>query len=338
MILTGTGIIDSRRQATSAVANYVANNGTYRWSADGISWNAGSGQNFFSPTQIAWNGTFWLAGGISNAGNTNVLTKSTDGKTWTLQSPPFVGCTQVVAVIWDSAKWMIGTNAGVYYSFDGSSWTYANIAHPVRRLIYTGSTHIAIGSTMAQISVSTNGGLNWTTRSSSAFTGAANVSPQSGFWDGTYLWLLCQMNAAGGYSAYRSDASGGTWFANTSANTIFSASGLGGMRQGIWSGSATNLGFGLTSASPNMVGKATSGTTTWSVLVAYPGGFGANGFINDGFYDGTKFVVITKSSTLPIAYSYDGNAWYAASGVTANTGLAFGGIASKTNKSYLPKF
>jgi hypothetical protein len=190
---------------------------------------------------------------------------------------------------------------------------------------------------MSAISKSTNG-TSWTTLNSSAFTGAANVTPQSGFWDGTYVWLLCQMNAAGGYSAYRSDASATTWYANTSANTIFSKNGLGGMRQGIWSGTVTNLGFGLTSASPNMVGKATSGATTWSALVAYPGGFGANGFINDGFYDGTKFVVITKSSTLPIAYSYDGNTWYAASGVTANTGLAFGGIASKTNKSYLPKF
>jgi hypothetical protein len=338
MILTGAGIIDSRRQVVSTAANYVANNGTYYWSPDGFTWNTGSGQNFFSPTQIAWNGTFWLAGGVSGSGNTTVLTKSTNGKTWTLQSPPFVGCTQVIAIIWDSAKWMIGTNAGVYYSFDGSNWTYANIAHPVRRLIYTGSTFIAIGSTMAQISVSTNGGLNWTTRANTSFTGYASVSPQSGFWDGTNIWLLCQMNGAAGYSAYRSAAAGSTWFATTTANTVFSASGLGGMRQGIWSGTAVNLGFGLTSASPNMVGKSTSGATTWSATVGYPGGFGANGFINDGFYDGTKFLVITKSSTLPIAYSYDGTTWYSTTGVSANTGLTFGGIASKTNKSVNPKF
>jgi hypothetical protein len=87
-----------------------------------------------------------------------------------------------------------------------------------------------------------------------------------------------------------------------------------------------------------MVGKSTSGVGTWTALVAYPGGFGANGFINDGLYDGTKFLVITKSATLPIAYSYDGNTWYNTTGVSANTGLTFGGIASKTNKSYLPKF
>jgi hypothetical protein len=334
MILTGTGIIDSRRQALAVAGNYVANNGTYYYSGDGLTWYAGSGPNFFSPTQIAWNGSYWLAGGLSNGANPNVLTKSTDGKIWTLQSPPFSGCTAVYAIIWDGTKWMAGTNAGIYTSTNGTTWTYANSAPVTISIAYSGSLYVAVGNTLGTVRYSSNG-TSWTTVSAGTFN-AQSIS--SVFWDGTNFWLGMQNNAAGQYASYRSNT-GSTWFASTTANTVFQNSGFGGLKGGARSGGAKTLGFGLLNTSKNMVGQlSTAGSTTWSALVAYPGGFGANGFINQCFYDGTKFLALTKSSTLPLAYSYDGNTWYNTTGVSANTGLTFGGLAGKTNKTVQPQF
>lgn len=335
MILTGTGIIDSRRTAPEVAANYVANNGTYYYSEDGFNWFSGSGQAIFSPQKVAWNGSYWLMGGVSNSSNNTVLTKSTDGKNWTkipiTTLSGMSGCTAINSIIWDGSKWMIGTNIGVWVSTNGDTWSQSGFAGIVRSIAYSGSIYV-IGLNTNSVRWSNNG-TSWSSPSSGSFT-AQNV--YSVGWDGTNFWACLQNNGAGQYAAYRS-SNGSTWFASIPATTVFSKSGFGGMSLIARSGGARTLGFGLTSASPFMVGNLpTAGSVTWAGLVAYPGGFGANGFVSDCFYDGTKFLAIGRSSTLPIAYSYDGNSWFNTSGVAANS--QYGCIAGKSNKTVQPQF
>jgi hypothetical protein len=126
----------------SADVNGIAGNGS-RWVAvgngtnqiaysdDGITWT-GAGNSFFASSgfAVAWNGSYWLAGGgINGFVSGTRIYYSTDGITWTPRTTPSI-FSAVISFAWNGSVWVAGGAKGaasgtkpMAYSYDSITWT-----------------------------------------------------------------------------------------------------------------------------------------------------------------------------------------------------------------------
>ena len=162
---------------------------TIAYSYDGITW-VGLGSSIFTTRGkcISWNGTMWVAGGVG----TNTIAYSYDGIHWTgLGSTIF--STSGNNIIWTGVRWiMVGEGVNeVCYSSNGISWTgvatgfSGGFGNGIS--MSSSSKIVAVGKgTSTQVIYSTDGGLTWSTASSTIFgvTGAGkNI-----IWNGN-IWV-----------------------------------------------------------------------------------------------------------------------------------------------------
>jgi len=156
----GTTWVDAN--TPSGLYNSVAWNGSY-WlaaaaagriirSADGINWEFQQGPDLTSATAIAWNGSYWMVSGIGTSTGGSV-TQPLEGGSVSLPlegggaypstevngvciSPDAIRWTTLAtttsvanSIAWNGEYWLIATDAGVFTSYDGSSWI-APVASP----------------------------------------------------------------------------------------------------------------------------------------------------------------------------------------------------------------
>lgn len=95
-----------------------------RYSVDGVNWL--SAQTAYSDTlyTVAWNGTFYLAGGVVNSPGTGLL-YSSDSLTWSIvPSAPFQSA--VYHLAWNGTLWVASSTENTVtnsrYSYDGLTW------------------------------------------------------------------------------------------------------------------------------------------------------------------------------------------------------------------------
>lgn len=159
---------------------------TVMYSTDGgVSWqvaDSGGAILDFQSICVAWNGTYWLAGGqisSSTPGSFDILIKSTDGKNWESVST-FLGgqYDTITSLAWNGSMWLMGcgftSGACVYYSTDGANWTNSASAQAVfwngsvKGLAWNGTVWIAAGSgynddLQRQVTMAySSDGINWT--------------------------------------------------------------------------------------------------------------------------------------------------------------------------------
>jgi len=177
------------------------NNVSFATSTDGINWAPGprdvSGNPFISAygTCIAWNASYWLAGGQSNGGPN--FMKSYDGYTWTGSPNIIFASGSVASIVWNGSYWLAlgGTttnNVTVAKSNDGVTWTYVDstanpfIAGNGKGLAWNGSIWVAVGTSgdafHRTIAVSKDG-LSWT-YVANPFDGAWGFGIA---WNGSYF-------------------------------------------------------------------------------------------------------------------------------------------------------
>jgi hypothetical protein len=84
---------------------------------------------------VAWNGSFWVAGG-NTGGSEGALAYSYDGDTWNpaVTYPSNFTC---YSVVWNGIMWLAGgDNFILCYSYDGINWYQVN-SPPAMNIIYT---------------------------------------------------------------------------------------------------------------------------------------------------------------------------------------------------------
>jgi hypothetical protein len=95
------------------------------YSYDGKSWYyATGGFGTSSGRRVVWNGTKFLAAGLSG-GNGDILFSSSNGITWTRETGLDAFTTSIWSLNWTGNRWIAGSNTGgnIFWSTDGISWT-----------------------------------------------------------------------------------------------------------------------------------------------------------------------------------------------------------------------
>jgi hypothetical protein len=239
------------------------------YSSNGTSWiaasggSAGNANTLFSSCQtVAWNGTYWIVGGIDKSPNpgAGLIGKSSNGKTWTAASTiitdqlnylaarrplPYVGLEIVVQASGGGGATTVSDNfmvAGITiangttslaYTYDGLTWTASSsgsaLISTVNAVAWNGSLWVAGG-----ISLNTGGaeegcilcssdGINWkVTRGNEEITLSVNGIA----WNGS-IWVAVGDDGQGKI-AYSYD--GVNW--SPSANRVF----LGPIYTVAWNG------------------------------------------------------------------------------------------------------
>ena len=157
------------------------------YSYNGINWT-GLGTNIFGTCYgIAWNGTIWVAVGISGPGAPNYIAYSYDGIRWT-------GLGMIIfrysgnGIAWNGAMWVAvgwGDNT-IAYSYDGINWIGLGTSiftGSGADVAWNGSMWIAVGDGSNAIAYSYDG-INWIGLGTSIFTSSgADVA-----WNGS-MWI-----------------------------------------------------------------------------------------------------------------------------------------------------
>ena len=118
-VATGQAMIG--RAAISATS--TANN-TIMYSSDGINWNASTQTVLTLCNALAWNGSLWVAGGLSVS--SDVIAYSYDGINWipSLEPATIADMSECYALAWNGYVWVAGGtgSATLIYSVDGINW------------------------------------------------------------------------------------------------------------------------------------------------------------------------------------------------------------------------
>ena len=129
---TGTYTINIPQNVTNATAMIAAAatlatntaNNTIMYSSDGINWNASTQTVLTLCNALAWNGSLWVAGGLS--ASTDVIAYSYDGINWipSLEPVTIADMTECYALAWNGYVWVAGGSgsATLIYSVDGINW------------------------------------------------------------------------------------------------------------------------------------------------------------------------------------------------------------------------
>ena len=147
------------------------------YSLDGITWNGSANGNsiFGAPEDagggqvktIAWNGSLWIAGGVSSLTLSYVgaSASSTDGITWSaIASLDALMPTSVNSVAWNGARWVAGGEGTdvLAYSTNGTSWTASTNGNSifttnVTGVAWNGTLWIATGAGTNTVAYSYDG-------------------------------------------------------------------------------------------------------------------------------------------------------------------------------------
>ena len=232
----------------------LATLGSIQYSSDGVTWNSNvSGGYINGCSALAWNGSYFLAGGITaiNPVETNdSIQISTDGSNW---SPSGTNYT-TNGLTWNGSYW-IACGGGytvpvsIQKSFNGSNWMSSTRVkfNTANSAAWNGSMWVAVGLPQYGVDPSYNSnttiqysydGLNWSDSVSGGFDGPTSGTTDvrgQGYdvvWNAEQsLWIAIGVDSNSPLSTIKYSNNGSNWFN--------SASGPG------FTGGGTNRGFTL---------------------------------------------------------------------------------------------
>ena len=270
------------------------------FSYDGENWNTVPQDIFSECTAVAWNGLIWVAGVISDGGESIVY--SSDGINWSLSSQGVLA--NCLAVAWNGSIWLAGGDAAdggntIAYSYDGINWTASpqtvisgndpNGSPAVcRALAWNGLIWVAGASANNKMAYSVDG-INWTASESatSEFTEVGQCNCVA--WNGT-MWV------AGG----QTDGS-----TENSAILLYSYDGIN------WA----QVNY------DNITNLITYATVAWNGSTWLAGGQGGNIIIQS--VDGIIWYTITDPATISVCRSitWNGTIWIACGQTSGGSGI-----------------
>jgi len=146
------------------------------WSANASSWSEATGTLPTTGTDVAWNGSTWVA--IGTGSNTVVL--SSDGHSWIAPVSPPNSRVTMNGVAWNGVKWVVvGSDPlspynCIWYSADAHTWTavpstFTGFGSGGNAVASDGSIFVTVGSGTATMFWSADG-VTWNVTTSGAFT------------------------------------------------------------------------------------------------------------------------------------------------------------------------
>jgi hypothetical protein len=148
-------------------------------SSDGITWTGrGTSQTTGGFKGLAFGAGLFVA--VSDTSPGEILT-STGGVTWTGRTNPITGACVMVRFI-NGEFWMSSNSNKLAKSSDGITWTEVTNplgANQVWSIAYGNGRHV-ISGTAGLLSISDNGGVNWTARTSGFSSTAVKGSASNG--------------------------------------------------------------------------------------------------------------------------------------------------------------
>jgi len=283
-------------------------------SYDGTNWTVENNTGFYdggggysgAVIDIVWNGSYWVAVGLSSNRSISI-SKSFDGVNWaTSTNNPFSGG-GLNRVAWNGSYWVAVGNNGSYsidiaISFDGMNWTPANNnpfgGAQATAIAWNGSYWIATGNAGGSYTtIKSYDGLNWTITATTPFPGGVGYAIS---WNGSY-WLAGGNSPVTG-STIAISADGENWTPTLS---------LGGNDpfnnqqcfHAAWNGSYW-VAVGATSYFNVSIAKSYD-AINWTQYNTFPGG-GASGVAWNGSY----WVVAGNNGVgSTIVVSADGENW-----------------------------
>jgi hypothetical protein len=285
---------------------------------DGLNWlSSPSGNTAFSDRcrTIEWNGSLWVAGGVSTNGS---LAYSTDGIKWTSVTGSNDLATTVVRIKWNGIMWLAGTNSTnrILYSYNGMNWEAALSANAICTeawdFAWDGNMWLAAVASTSKILYSYDG-ITWKAASNGPpfYAKAYTIA-----WNGS-IWV-----AGGGTDtslstlAYSYD--GLTWTGSATGTTLISAV----VARVSWNGSQwLAVGNGT-----NEIAYSSDGIT-WTAAVNDPPPFPSGAIVEDIAWNGSFWVAVSR--TEGSAYSYDGSRWYKLESANYCLDTGVWGIASR---------
>jgi len=148
-------------------------------------------------TQVAWNGSKWLAVGGNGTGG--LIASSPDGIRWRVDlsgsGTPFSGMSRYVkAVAWNGSLWVGGgSNGTIVISSDGKTWTAQTspFTADVLALAANGNMFVAGGQTSDFNNIAYSyDGITWVKPTTSSIFIGAGGAVSSVAWNGR-LWVAC---------------------------------------------------------------------------------------------------------------------------------------------------
>jgi hypothetical protein len=148
---------------------YSYNQGLKYSSNQGSSYTTITDANLDYPTDVVWNGTYYVVG-LNDGCGTPGFAYSTNLSTWTRVNGGTADYNNIAAS--GSTVILLRSNGGSYYTTNGTSWTVggswgsANLGSSI--ISNNAGTFVAVGRTVAStapgIATSTNNGVTWTAR------------------------------------------------------------------------------------------------------------------------------------------------------------------------------
>ena len=287
------------------------------YSYDGINWiSTRSDGSLADGYTVAWNGTMWVAGGITTTASvvSGQIVYSYDGFSWH-NAHSNGGLTQSCLVVaWNGTMWVAGgtgTNT-IATSLDGINWisvaseSRGGLNSDCRSINWNGTMWVAGGQTSAPagaIAYSYDG-INWTAASSNG--GISYAVRCISNWNGT-MWI------AGGIKSLTESLTECGMAYSYDGKTWTAISSIGGLAHSCW-GVAWNgimwVAVGLSSATVGGIIYSYDGFN-W-IAATSNGGLAVE--VRSIVWNGTMWVAggkvtNTTTSTNNLAYSYDGINW-----------------------------
>jgi hypothetical protein len=287
----------------------------FSYSYDGMTWTASPTTGIFLQTAcIAWNGTYWLAGGEKvGSGTDTVIAYSEDGITWgPLNTTVFdTACT---CIAWNGRMWVAGA-----YSTDGTVLAYTDfltntwtpISIPGIYMVYSIATNGTIWVAGAEdddgdgIGLYSYDGINWTTMIITNLGIATSI-----VWTG-FVWVAAGTALNDSYStSYSYD---GIHWTNNEVNLPDSEATLS------WNGSI--IVYGANGGGGSSIFISTDGKMWYGVISSFiPRSITWNGSLWIGVGAGS-------GSSPVMAQSYDGFIWTA----VETPQIGFGTVVTSRN-------
>jgi hypothetical protein len=311
------------------------------YSSNGTTWTAASGgsngnaNTLFSSCQtVAWNGTYWIVGGIDKSAppGAGLIGKSSNGKTWTAASTiitdqlnylaarrilPYVGLEIVQASGGGGATTVsdnfmvagIDTDVGttsLAYTYDGLTWIKSTsgsaLISSVYAVAWNGSLWVAGGTGINQLLYSSDG-INW--QVSTVGNGIFSFAVSGIAWNGL-IWVAVGRDVSNpGQIAYSYD--GIIWFLPPDGSIIFSEE----VRAVAWNGSLWVAG----SQGDSVLGYSTDGII-WTISESGSLVFTSGSQVNALAWNGFIWLAGGQGSEV-MAYSADGVNWTAITSAAA---------------------
>jgi hypothetical protein len=212
--------------------------GSIQYSSDGVTWNSNVSGGFINGcSALAWNGSYFLAGGNDVTNVNSTIQYSTDGSNWT----PVGGTYDFVnSLTWNGSYWLAAGKPGgirpqlsIQYSRNGINWLPIQSGgfRVANATAWNGSMWVAVGSntlvpnTNIQYSYD---GLNWSNSVSGTFYTSTNTVTQ-GFdivWNTEQsLWIAIGEDPTSPLSTIKYSNNGSNWF-NSASGPGFTGGGI----------------------------------------------------------------------------------------------------------------